>query len=216
MNEHVRGNPKARTNACGANLNREWGSTGDYEAPTLRRSPEVYHVLSAMDKTGVDLFVDAHGDEALPFAFLAGSEGLPVWSPRLKSLHGAFLGAYARSNPDMQARFGYEPDEPLKGNLAICSNQVGQRFDCLSATLEMPFKDCAANPAGRRGDRGFDGHRCAALGASLVDAAAHVRSQLRGVPEPEFLLPDDAYVAPVEDAATVAAFVAEQKKHVKK
>jgi len=32
-----------RTNACGANLNREWCTTGDYIAPTLERSPEVYH-----------------------------------------------------------------------------------------------------------------------------------------------------------------------------
>ena len=29
-----------RTNACGANLNREWTTTGDYVAPTLHRSPE--------------------------------------------------------------------------------------------------------------------------------------------------------------------------------
>ena len=34
----VRG--QLRTNACGANLNREWASTGAYEAPTLERSPE--------------------------------------------------------------------------------------------------------------------------------------------------------------------------------
>lgn len=32
-----------RTNAAGANLNREWCSTGNYIAPTLERSPEVYH-----------------------------------------------------------------------------------------------------------------------------------------------------------------------------
>ena len=34
-----------RTNACGANLNREWCTTGSYEAPTLERSPEVYYCL---------------------------------------------------------------------------------------------------------------------------------------------------------------------------
>jgi len=42
------------------------------KAPTLERSPEVYHTLKAMDKTGVDVFVDVHGDEALPFNFIAG------------------------------------------------------------------------------------------------------------------------------------------------
>ena len=35
-----------RTNACGANLNREWQTSpdGSYEAPTLKRSPEVRNV----------------------------------------------------------------------------------------------------------------------------------------------------------------------------
>ena len=31
-----------RTNACGANLNREWCTAGEYEAPTLARSPTVF------------------------------------------------------------------------------------------------------------------------------------------------------------------------------
>jgi murein tripeptide amidase MpaA len=59
-----------RTNSCGANLNREWATKGDYEAPTLERSPEVYHVLKKMDETGVDMFLDIHGDEGttvIPF-----------------------------------------------------------------------------------------------------------------------------------------------------
>eukprot|EP00966_Prymnesium_polylepis_P070886 1646857-Prymnesium_polylepis.1 len=66
-----------RTNACGANLNREWATTGEYEAPTLARSPEVHHALRAMDATGVDVFADVHGDEALPFTFVSGAEGCP-------------------------------------------------------------------------------------------------------------------------------------------
>ena len=59
-----------RTNAGGANLNREWCDsflpTGEpYTAPTLERSPEVYHVLAEMDRTGVDCCIDVHGDEGL-------------------------------------------------------------------------------------------------------------------------------------------------------
>lgn len=50
-----------RTNACGANLNREWTSTGDYQAPTLKRSPEVFHVLREVESTGCDCFIDVHG-----------------------------------------------------------------------------------------------------------------------------------------------------------
>ena len=126
-----------RTNACGANLNREWATTGEYTAPTLERSPEVFHALRAMDATGVDAFVDVHGDESLPFAFMAGAEGCDCWGPRIKALQAAFLAAFSRANPDMQSRYGYEADTPLGANLAVCSNQIASRFDCLAMTLEM-------------------------------------------------------------------------------
>jgi murein tripeptide amidase MpaA len=58
-----------RTNAFGANLNREWGSTGSYEAPTLERSPEAYYVLHETMKTGCDFFMDVHGDEEIPHKY---------------------------------------------------------------------------------------------------------------------------------------------------
>ena len=32
-------------------------------------------------------------------------------------------------------------DPPGQANLAICSSAVGQRYNCLAFTLEMPFKD---------------------------------------------------------------------------
>ena len=205
-----------RTNACGANLNREWAPTtldsgAIYDAPTTHRSPEVYHVLHAMDQSGVDLFVDVHGDETLPVAFCAGAEGLDVWErgPRHKALHGAFVGAYSRANPDMQARFGYEPGTPESANYAIGSNQVAHRYDCLGLTLEMPFKDCAAVPRGARA-RGFDGVRAGLLGASLLDAVAYVAPSLRGVDEPTFAREDDQYIAPVEDMAEIARWAAKK------
>src|SRR4030095_13451623 len=64
----VRGN--LRTNAAGANLNREW------MAPSLERSPEVFAVRNKMHETGCDLFLDVHGDESLPYVFVAGCEML--------------------------------------------------------------------------------------------------------------------------------------------
>ena len=166
-----------RTNACGANLNREWASTGEegsddyYEAPTLERSPEVYHVLRKMDETGVDAFLDVHGDEALPFNFLAGSEGCTNWDSRLKALHGAFLASYERANSDMQRKISYEPDEPNHALTNICSNQIGLRFNCFSATLEQPFKDCLTNPDP---ERGWNPARAAQLGKSVIDALVYV------------------------------------------
>ena len=102
-----------RTNAVGANLNREWATVKeDYDAPTLQRSPEVYHVLKQMELHPPDLFLDIHGDEELPVNFLAGSQGTPPWydersDKRVEQLHGAFLAAYVRSNSDMQPSIGY-------------------------------------------------------------------------------------------------------------
>src|SRR5690606_23346793 len=63
-----------RTNAAGANLNREW------QDPDPGRSPEVYHVRQKMRERGVDLCLDVHGDEGLPYNFIAGAEGTPGWT----------------------------------------------------------------------------------------------------------------------------------------
>ena len=47
-----------RTNAVGANLNREWAATGDHQAPTADNSPEVLCVLAEVDRVGCDFFMD--------------------------------------------------------------------------------------------------------------------------------------------------------------
>jgi len=193
-----------RTNAGGQNLNREWCDSGSkedgdfYEAPTLARSPEVYHVLKKMDETGVDAFLDVHGDEELPFNFIAGGEGCPNWSKRLETLQGAFLARYSRANSDMQVPVAYEPEEPGQGRLNVCSNQIGSRYDCLAATLEMPFKDCMSNPDP---ERGWNGARSAMLGSSVLEALAYVGPYVRA--EGEFWTTafgeEDAYVRPTDD-----------------
>ncbi len=166
-----------RVNAAGANLNREWCSSGDeYPAPSLERSPEVYHVLEKMKETGCDVFCDIHGDEEIPYNFLA-QPVVPNWGPRLKALHGAFNAAYSRANPDMQAEFAYEPTEYKEGDvLNIANDQIAHRFDCLSVTLEMPFKNCLSNSDA---ERGWSPSRSRALGASLCDPLLYVHPYLR-------------------------------------
>lgn len=193
-----------RTNAAGANLNREWCDSpgkgdvenGGYKAPTMERSPEVYLVLHKMIETGVDFFCDVHGDEEYPYNFIAGSEGVPKWGPRLEALQGAFIQAYSRANCDMQVPFSYEPDPIRNGPLNICSNQIAERFDCLSVTLEMPYKDCSTNPDP---ERGFSTGRCEKLGESLLDAIFYMKDMVRD--EGEFwkgMKEEDKYVRQVE------------------
>ena len=59
-------------------------------------------MLARMRLTGVDVCIDVHGDEALPYVFLAGGEGAPRWDQAMATRKQAFLDAYMRANPDMQ------------------------------------------------------------------------------------------------------------------
>jgi murein tripeptide amidase MpaA len=129
-----------RTNAAGINLNREW------HEPSLEKSPEVYHVRRRMDETGVDFAIDVHGDEAIPFVFIAGFEGIPNWTERQGQLYHRFRDTLARRSPDFQTARGYHTAAPGKANLSMSTNQLANRFGAVAMTLEMPFKDNDALP----------------------------------------------------------------------
>lgn len=124
-----------RTNALGINLNREWLN------PSLEKSPEVFHVINKMKETGVDLFYDVHGDEALPYVFLSGCEGTPNYNDRLARLQNRFSKVLKLASADFQSEWGYDIDAPGEANMTVASNWVADHFDCLASTLEMPFKD---------------------------------------------------------------------------
>lgn len=159
-----------RTNAAGANLNREW------REPTMERSPEVFLVRSRMHETGVDFCLDVHGDEALPYIFLAGMMGIPSLSERQKELQAAFDRALLAASPEFQTEHGYPASPPGKGNLTMCANYVAETFGCLSLTLEMPFKDNADRP---EPEFGWSPERSRNFGAAHVDALAAIVDDLR-------------------------------------
>lgn len=158
-----------RTNAAGTNLNREW------DTPTPEKSPEVLCVRNAMDADRPVLCFDVHGDEALPYNFIAGAEGIPNYTQKQADDLKAFLDAYLDASEDFQTEVGYPLTAPGKANLSICTNALAARFDCLAMTLEMPFKDNANSPDA---DRGWDGNRSAQLGSDTLDAMAAVIEQL--------------------------------------
>ena len=155
----VRGN--LRTNAAGANLNREW------MAPSLERSPEVFHVRATMQAEGVDGFLDIHGDEVLPYVFTDGNERLANYSPRMAALEQGFRTALQFANPDFQLIHGYPSDKDTKVNLTIASKWAGHTFGGLALTLEMPFKDNAERPDPLHG---WSGARSRRLGADALTA----------------------------------------------
>ena len=159
-----------RTNAAGANLNREWA------APALDRSPEVVHALAAMTATGVDFAMDVHGDESLPHNFIAGFEGIPSITERQLDLLAAYKASLARLSPDFQTRIGYPPARPGTANLTMSTNAVAERFGCLAMTLEMPFKDNDGLPDPVHG---WSPARSMALGRDCLAALLEVAGRLR-------------------------------------
>ena len=157
-----------RTNAVGVNLNREWAT------PTLERSPEVFHTLKAMDATGVDFAMDVHGDEAIPYTFIAGFHGIPSWTDRQGDLYDRFARELAARTPDFQTQHGYPTAGAGKANLTMSTNQLAERFGAVSMTLEMPFKDNFDAPDAERGwspERSKQMARdCLATLAGMIDA----------------------------------------------
>ena len=158
-----------RTNAAGANLNREWRDA------SMERSPEVYLVRQQMHETGVDFSLDVHGDEGLPYNFIASSEGVASWTPERQALLDEYKSELARINPDFQTEFGYPVTPPGKANLAMCTNYIGETFGALSMTLEMPFKDTVDTPNLMQG---WSPERAEHLGASNVEAIYRVLDKL--------------------------------------
>ncbi|XXQ69302.1 M14 family metallopeptidase [Neisseriaceae bacterium B1] len=158
-----------RTNAAGKNLNREW------QNPSEQDSPEVYFVREKMHETGVDLFLDIHGDEAIPYVFVAGTEGTPNYNPRIAELENLFKTAFAAASPDFQDVHGYEKDAAGQANLSLATNYVGNTFGCLAYTLEMPFKDNDNLPDD---DFGWNGQRSLRLGESMLSPILAVCRQL--------------------------------------
>lgn len=127
-----------RTNAAGRNLNREW------ESPSMAASPEVFLVKQAMQEIGVDFLLDVHGDESLPYCFIAGTEGLIDWSEADQTGLDFYRDTLAKLNPDFQTAQGYPAKSRGEANLTMSTGQIATQHRCLAMTLEMPFKDTTA------------------------------------------------------------------------
>jgi murein tripeptide amidase MpaA len=160
-----------RTNAAGANLNREW------QSPSMDRSPEVYLVRERMRASGVDFALDVHGDEGLPYNFIAGPDGVSSVSEATNTLQSEFQAELCAANPDFQTKHGYPAGEPGTANMTMATNWIADAFGALALTLEMPFKDNADAPDL---EYGWSPGRCEKLGASALSALLRVVDRLGG------------------------------------
>ncbi|KIG12834.1 Zinc carboxypeptidase domain protein [Enhygromyxa salina] len=158
-----------RTNASGANLNREWLE------PSMERSPEVYLVREKMRATGLHFALDVHGDEALPYNFIAGPDGVASVSEATRALQAEFEAELAAANPDFQTKHGYPVPAPGQANMTMATNWIADAFGALSMTLEMPFKDNANLPDP---EFGWSPARCERLGHGALAALLRVVDRL--------------------------------------
>eukprot|EP00808_Paulinella_micropora_P014963 g25302.t1 len=160
-----------RSNARGVNLNRAW------QSPSLADSPEVFHCLNAMRRTGLDFCLDVHSEEELSYVFLSKTPtGIPGWSPEQDRLYHEYVQAMEKANPEFQHAHGYEQPAPGKANLQVCCAWVAKEFNCLAVTQEQPFKDNCLFPDPTRG---WSIERCRLLGRACPQALLAILDELR-------------------------------------
>ncbi|SFC61934.1 M14 family metallopeptidase [Pseudoalteromonas denitrificans] len=139
----IRGNH--RTNAKGFNLNRHWHKPSEID------TPEVFYVQQAMKSKGVDLFLDIHGDEKIPYSFIMPANT----SCKLSKQAIIFKHNFVKANNSFQTEVDYNTFDNKSSccgsscnrlndtygaqNLTKASDYVANKFNCLSMILEMPF-----------------------------------------------------------------------------
>ncbi|AVB20091.1 MULTISPECIES: M14 family metallopeptidase [Pseudomonas syringae group] len=159
-----------RTNAAGKDLNRAWQDS------TEAQSPEVRFVRQQMEKYGVDMFLDVHGDEEIPQVFTAACEGNPGYTAHQRQLEERFRSRLSEVTVDFQTVYGYPRSAPGQANMNLAANAIGERYKCLALTLEMPFKDHdnAPDPL-----TGWSGKRSAQLAKDVLSVLAEMVEELR-------------------------------------
>jgi murein tripeptide amidase MpaA len=159
----ARGN--LRGNAAGIDLNRQWS------APDPDKAPEVVAVLSAMERTGVDLCLDVHGDETIPHVFVDGCDADPLATPGQIAGVASFKSALMKANRAFQTTVGYPITYGGEGAPGMCNRAVGRRFGGIGLTLEMPFKDSLEVPDQIEG---WSPQASAQMGRDCLDAIVAV------------------------------------------
>lgn len=124
-----------RANARGIDLNRQW------QNPSCTDAPEVFYVREKMQEIGVDFFLDVHGDESIPYVFLADALDNPSCSDQQRQWTESFQQALRQFSPDFQTEHGYVRHQFSAEQATLACNYVADAFKCLAFTLEMPFKD---------------------------------------------------------------------------
>jgi murein tripeptide amidase MpaA len=145
-----------RCNAAGRDLNRTW-----YDPQP--DSPEVVGLLRSMERTGVDLFLDLHGDEVSPEAYFASPTSLTIENRHQAHLEDVLLRSFIPN------RWVASPEAGPGEWDGLAMDVVAAQFGCPALTIEIPFK---TQPE-EHGEGGLPSPRwCVRFGSRLVDLLA--------------------------------------------
>lgn len=153
-----------RTNGHGLNLNRQWHN------PSKTLCPEVYYVREKMAQTGVDLLLDIHGDEEIPYNFIMPAKGSSSISAQANEFKSNFMAA----TKEFQIEVDYDNfhkkqnrccGTTCSGKQSMASQYVTNTFGCLALVLEMPFIDHNNQP---NSITGWSAPRSINLGADIL------------------------------------------------
>lgn len=153
-----------RTNSHGLNLNRQWHN------PSKTLCPEVYYVQKKMAQTGVDLLLDIHGDEEIPYNFLMPAKS----SSQIAIQANQFKTNLMNETQEFQIEVDYDNYHKKQsrccgtscgGKQNMASQYVTHTFDCLAFVLEMPFIDHNNQP---NSNTGWSATRSITLGADIL------------------------------------------------
>jgi murein tripeptide amidase MpaA len=121
-----------RANAAGVDLNRAWNDPQP-------DAPEVIAVRQLIGETGVDFFLDVHGDEERPFIWLVGPHPTNV-TPESDQAQRAFERMLAEKYVELQPRPETTP-APSHPDSGMSVDYIGANFHCPALIIELPFKE---------------------------------------------------------------------------
>jgi murein tripeptide amidase MpaA len=163
-----RGN--TRTNALGANLNREW------KDPTPDTAPEVQMVKRRMLQTGLDFYLDVHAwSGSVPFAL--GPYRTPGITPKQDALWQRYERALARANPEFQVGNPYPGGGPAPGGayMEMSWNYLTDAFGAFGLLYELIFKNNDKRPDPVHG---WSPAKCRYFGHSTLEALHEIVDDL--------------------------------------
>jgi len=132
--------------------------------------PEVYYVQEKMVQTGVDLLLDIHGDEEIPYTFIMPAKGSCANTTQANQFKSNFMDA----TKEFQIKVDYDNfhkkqsrccGTSCSGKQSMASQYVTNSFGCLALVLEMPFIDHNNQP---NSITGWSAARSINLGADIL------------------------------------------------